>query len=96
MRTTMRFTSALLLVAAFTPAASHAQVPVRPIGSVVSTTTEPLGIVGHMRALPGGRLLELADADGSALVLHAQRDDYATDPSGNSGARIACAVIAPG
>ena len=37
----------------------------------------------------------LADADGTALVVHAKPDDYKTDPSGNSGDRIACAVIAP-
>jgi Cu-Zn family superoxide dismutase len=35
----------------------------------------------------------LLDADGAALVIHAQPDDYRTDPSGNSGARIACGVI---
>ena len=35
----------------------------------------------------------LADADGSALVIHADTDDLATDPSGNSGERIACAVL---
>ena len=34
------------------------------------------------------------DADGTALVIHAAPDDYKTDPSGNSGDRIACAVIA--
>ena len=36
----------------------------------------------------------MADADGTALVVHAKADDYRTDPSGNSGDRIACAVIA--
>ena len=36
----------------------------------------------------------LADADGTALVVHAKADDYKTDPSGDSGDRIACAVIA--
>ena len=30
---------------------------------------------------------------GTALVIHATADDYRTDPSGNSGARIACGVI---
>lgn len=35
----------------------------------------------------------LLDADGAALVIHAQPDDYRTDPSGNSGARIACGVF---
>ncbi len=37
----------------------------------------------------------LADADGTALVIHAKADDYKTDPSGDSGDRIACAVLAP-
>lgn len=30
---------------------------------------------------------------GTALLIHEKADDYKTDPSGNSGARIACGVI---
>ena len=37
----------------------------------------------------------LADADGTAIVIHAKADDYKTDPSGDSGDRVACAVLAP-
>lgn len=37
-----------------------------------------------------------ADIVGRALVVHANPDDYKTQPSGNSGARIACGVIRPG
>lgn len=33
------------------------------------------------------------DRDGTALVIHEAADDYRTDPSGNSGKRIACAVL---
>ena len=35
----------------------------------------------------------LFDTDGTAIVVHAQPDDYRTDPSGNSGSRIACGVL---
>lgn len=35
----------------------------------------------------------LLDADGASVVIHASGDDYATDPAGNSGGRIACGVI---
>lgn len=31
---------------------------------------------------------------GAAIVVHAKADDYKTDPSGNSGDRVACGVIA--
>ena len=37
----------------------------------------------------------LFDADGSAIVIHQGPDDYATDPAGAAGPRIACGVITP-
>lgn len=48
-------------------------------------------------SVPGATLegqgASLLDADGAAVVIHANADDYRTDPSGNSGGRIACGVL---
>ncbi len=41
-------------------------------------------------------LTSLFDGDGSALVIHAKEDDQKTDPTGNSGDRVACGIITAG
>lgn len=43
--------------------------------------------------VPGGTIDGLLDTDGSAMIVHAAPDDLMTDPSGNSGARVACGVF---
>ena len=40
-----------------------------------------------------GRSNAMLDGDGAAVVVHQAPDDYRTDPSGNSGTRIACGVL---
>jgi Cu-Zn family superoxide dismutase len=77
------------------PAGPHA-------GDMPNVEVAANGVLGQTVTLPNANLLApagtpgaLMDADGAALVIHAQPDDYMTDPSGNSGARIACAVIRP-
>jgi Cu-Zn family superoxide dismutase len=64
-------------------------------GDLPNISASSRGVARETVVLAGASLAGLADADGSAIVIHAQVDDYVTDPSGNSGGRIACAVLAP-
>ena len=71
------------------PAGAH-------LGDLPNLTTGNAGAGTVSATLRGSReevLARLFDADGTAVVVHASADDYRTDPSGNSGARIACGVL---
>lgn len=66
-------------------------------GDLPNITVGSNGIGTASFTVPGaavrGGAMPLLDHDGAALVIHAKADDYRSDPSGNSGDRIACAVI---
>jgi len=71
------------------PKGSHA-------GDLANLDIAPAGSGGTTITLPAALRTGMApmlDADGAALVIHAKTDDMKTDPSGNSGDRIACAVL---
>lgn len=70
------------------PAGPHA-------GDLANVEVAANGMLGATLTVPGASMASMLDADGAALVIHAGPDDYRTDPSGNSGARIACAIIRP-
>jgi Cu-Zn family superoxide dismutase len=62
-------------------------------GDLANLAAAAEGVAQVHQTLEGATLHDLLDGDGSALVVHADPDDNKTDPSGNSGARIACGVI---
>ena len=52
----------------------------------LTTVTDAVTITSGQRSM--------SDGDGSAIVVHASPDDHVSNPSGNSGARVACGVVA--
>jgi superoxide dismutase, Cu-Zn family len=61
------------------------------VGADSTVTVNVTSAGGPLRGANG-----LVDSDGAAVLIHASADDNKTDPSGNSGARIACGAIASG
>lgn len=45
--------------------------------------------------VPGLTEAAVNDSDGTAMIVHAGVDDYVSQPTGEAGGRLACAVIAP-
>lgn len=66
------------------------------LGDLPNLTVAQNGSVSVQATTPGGTLRganAALDSDGAAVVVHAKRDDYKTQPSGDSGDRIACGVV---
>jgi Cu-Zn family superoxide dismutase len=64
-------------------------------GDVPNLIVDSAGRGTVAATIPGATMAGLLDADGAAFVIHAGPDDLKTDPSGNSGGRIACGVFQP-
>src|SRR6185369_1851262 len=65
------------------------------LGDLLSVKSDADGTANVETKLVGGTLKDggAHDLVGKALIVHAKPDDYKTQPSGNSGDRIACGVI---
>jgi Cu-Zn family superoxide dismutase len=50
-------------------------------------------ITSETVTLAHGKPNSLFQPEGTSIIIHEKADDYVTDPSGNSGTRIACGVI---
>ncbi len=86
----------------FNPTATHHGVnntltPHPHLGDMPNLTVDSKGNAKASFALPGATLDDGPDslfhAGGTSIVIHAKADDLSSDPSGNSGDRIACGVI---
>ena len=66
-------------------------------GDLLNLTVDAKGVGKASLVDPNASLADgpnsIFHEGGTALVIHADPDDYKTDPAGNSGARIACGVI---
>lgn len=64
-------------------------------GDIPNLVADANGDIAVDVVVPGVSLRDGGQGDiaGRAIVLHATADDYASQPAGNSGARIACGVI---
>lgn len=65
-------------------------------GDLPNLTVGPDGRGTLAVTLAGATLDGALDADGTAVIVHAAADDLMTDPSGNSGGRVACGVLRAG
>jgi Cu-Zn family superoxide dismutase len=67
-----------------------------PTVTVSDSGRASVALVTPRVTLDSAGATSVLDADGTAIIIHAAPDDQRTDPSGNSGARIACGVVRRG
>jgi Cu-Zn family superoxide dismutase len=86
----------------FNPTSAHhgihnAQDPHPHLGDLANLNVDPSGKAKATFSIEGVTLGDgpnsLFHDGGTSLVIHAKADDLTSDPSGNSGDRIACGVI---
>ncbi len=65
------------------------------VGDTDNITADDTGVAVVNTRLEGATLADGAPTDvlGRGVIVHADSDDYATQPTGNAGARLACGVI---
>lgn len=77
--------------------APHAGPTVSPrhLGDIPNVQSDATGKAVVNATIAGATLRDggLHDLVGKAVIVHARADDYKTQPSGNSGDRIACGVV---
>jgi Cu-Zn family superoxide dismutase len=88
----------------FTSAGPHVHGSEAAVHGLLNPKANDLGDLPNIRAGTDGvavaevfsthvTLASLKDADGSAVVIHANTDDHMAQPIGGAGARVACAEI---
>ena len=88
----------------YTSAGGHVHGPATAVHGLLNPKANEPGDLPNIHAGTDGEskaevytaavtLAALKDADGSAVIIHANPDDHMTQPIGGAGPRVACAVV---
>ena len=62
-------------------------------GDFGNIVADSKGVATKEIVIPANEVADLKDIEGKSVILHEKADDLMTQPSGNSGGRLACGVI---
>lgn len=62
-------------------------------GDFGNITADAQGVATKEIVIPASELSNLNEIEGKSVILHSKTDDLHSQPSGNSGDRLACGVI---